>query len=122
MAKRGVKPFYTKAEDMQKLIDKFFAESAERDEPPTMLGLALALGFTDRDAILTYQGKKEFAGVIKKARAKVINLVEMRTLQGKGQVVGNIFWLKNNGNYRDAQQLDVTSNDQSLNSLLGKRK
>lgn len=88
----GSKPRYKTPEEMQVKIDEYFEEckgTLLRDHngdpiltrwgdpvfldkrPPTLTGLALALGFKSRQALLTYQAKKEFVDTLLKARARV---------------------------------------------------
>lgn len=121
MAKVGRPLQFKNARIMLKAIDLYFLDCKNQDKPCTIQGLALALNL-DRNEILNYQGRKEFASTIKKAKEMIQNDVETRLLQGKGQVVGNIFWLKNNANYRDSQQLEVSGVEQTLGSLLKKGK
>lgn len=79
-----------------------------QDRPYTMMGLAVALGFTGRKQLWDYSNKPEFSDAIKKARAKVEGCVEERLLDSKN-AAGAIFWLKNNAEakYADKQELAV---------------
>lgn len=64
-------------------------------EPATITGLALFLGFCDRQSLNDYQEKVEFSFIIKRARARVEHRYE-RDLSTKN-VTGAIFALKNMG-------------------------
>lgn len=64
-------------------------------KPPTITGLALALGFASRQALLNYQAKKEFNDTITRAKSKVEEYTEMRLFDREGQR-GAEFSLKNN--------------------------
>jgi hypothetical protein len=121
MAKVGRPLQFKNAKVMQKAIDAYFLECKTQDKPTTIQGLALSLDL-DRNEILNYQGRKEFTSTVKRAKEMIQNDVETRLLAGKGQVVGQIFWLKNNANYRDNQQLEVSGMDQTLAMLLKKGK
>lgn len=48
--------------------------------PPTVTGLALALGFTTRTSLLNYQGKKEFMDTITRAKTMIEAYTEERLL------------------------------------------
>lgn len=83
-------------------------------EPYTMSGLAYAMGI-DRDTLLNYSKREEYFGTIKKARDKVHSDVERRLMEG--QPTGAIFNLKNNFNWRDQTQQDITSKGESINDV-----
>lgn len=101
---------------MQKKIDAYFAEceghTIDDDEgkpilnkygqpvvldqrPPTITGLALALGFTTRQSLLNYQAKKEFVDTITRAKSRVEAYAEERLYDRDG-VQGAKFNLSNN--------------------------
>ena len=109
----GRPPKYNNPEDLQKAVDDFF------DNPPkrkiytndgssheinviTITGLAIALGFLDRQSLYDYEVKDKFTCIIKKARLRVENDWEM-DLKTKTQVTGAIFALKQYG-WRDKTQ------------------
>lgn len=114
--KVGRPPMYKSAEEMQKIIDSYFEECKGRlltdDEgvvmrdkygipifvdvkPPTITGLALALGFNSRQALLNYQEKDEFNDTITRAKAKVEQYAEERLFDKDG-ANGAKFSLANN--------------------------
>lgn len=64
--------------------------------PPTITGLALYLGFEDRQSLYDYASKKEFSCTVKKAIARMENYAE-RELFNNPKPTGAIFWLKNHG-------------------------
>ena len=109
-AKRGRKPKYTEAETMQTAIDAYF-DSLPEGKIPTVSGLALALGFEDRQSLYDYAGKPEFSGTLKKAILRVADRVEELLLNGGGS--GAIFWLKNHG-WRDKTETDVNVREYNL--------
>ena len=116
MAKVGAKPFYESPEQMQEVIDAYFekcdGELLLDDEgmpvldklghpiykaprPYTVTGLAYALGFTSRQALLNYQGKAAFVDTIRRAKLRCENYSEERLYDRDGQR-GSEFSLKVN--------------------------
>lgn len=77
------------------LTDKYGAPIIVGRKPPTITGLALALGFTSRQALLNYQGKKEFVDTITRAKSFVEKYAEERLFDREG-VQGAKFSLINN--------------------------
>jgi len=98
-------------------IDKYFKEDAfmgegdERMYAPTMSGLALSLG-VDRKTITNYGNRSEYFPTIKKARSRVEVFLEQR-LYGN-TVTGVIFNLKNNFDWKDKTETDITSKGESI--------
>lgn len=112
----GRPPFYSSAAKMQEAIDAYF-ESCEGkpflDEegeplidkngnqviigakPPTVTGLALALGFTSRQALLNYQAAQQFVDTVTRAKARIEEYAETRLFDRDG-VQGAKFSLSNN--------------------------
>ena len=89
MAKAGRPPIYKTIEEK---IESYFKECEGRPltdaagevvlnkygspiiidrKPPTVTGLALALGFASRQALLNYQGKKQFNDTITRAKSRI---------------------------------------------------
>lgn len=78
------------------------------DGPYTMTGLAIALGFTSRQALWNYEQKDEFVDVIARARARVIDYAEGR-LYDKDGARGAQFALENfNDDWSSVKKLDVS--------------
>lgn len=118
MAKKtaGRPPKFTSREEIEEKIDKYF-EKCEGEvlhdeegrpilnkfgnpviigkKPPTVTGLALALGFTSRQALLNYQAKKEFLDTITRAKSLVEQYTEERLFDRDG-ANGARFSLVNN--------------------------
>ncbi len=131
----GCPPMYKTPEEMQKVIDAYFEECNGvyvRDEdgvietdknghpittkpkPLTITGLALALGFTSRQALLNYEGKEEFVDTIKKAKAKVEQYAEERLFDKDG-VNGAKFNLSNNfKGWNERQQIESNINTKAV--------
>ena len=99
---------YQTAEELQEAIDAYF-ETLEEDEPPTLSGLAYALGFTSRQSLYDYEERDGFSYPIKRAVLGIERLYERQLINGKGNTAGVIFWLKNRG-WRDTQtHEDITT-------------
>lgn len=114
--KGGRPPRYKTAEEMQLKIDEYFkkcgGEVLMNDEnkpvldkngqpvitgqkPPTVTGLALALGFTSRQALLNYEAKPRFIDTITRAKSRCEEYAETRLYDRDG-ARGAIFSLTNN--------------------------
>lgn len=124
----GRNPKFESPEQMQELIDKYFDDCAgtelkDRDgdtivdkygvpviigqHPPTITGLALALGFSSRQSLLNYQGKGEFFDTISRAKLKIEQYTEERLFDREG-VNGAKFSLTNNfKGWKDSAEFDV---------------
>lgn len=66
-----------------------------KQEPPTKSGLALYLGFADRQSLYDYEKKKGFSCIIKRAKLALSQHHEKGL--DKDKCTGHIFWLKCNG-------------------------
>lgn len=126
--KGGRPPTYDTPEEMQKAIDLYFQECdgvpITDDEgnvltdkngnpvytpskPYTITGLALACGFTSRQALLNYEGKDKFVDTIRTAKAKVERYAEERLFDRDG-VNGAKFSLSNNfRQWAEKQQIEA---------------
>ena len=135
--KVGRPPMYKTAEEVQEKIDAYFEEckgkvltdddgNIVRDKyfmpiiidarPPTITGLALALGFTSRQALLNYQAKEEFVDTITRAKSRVECYAEER-LYDKDGANGAKFNLANNfDGWKEKQQIEAdVKNDVTIN-------
>lgn len=130
--KVGRPPMYKTVAEIQEKIDKYFEQCqgtpmTDKDgnvmtdkygepillgsKPLTVTGLALALGFNSRQALLNYQGRKEFNDTITRAKAMVEQYAEERLFDKDG-ANGAKFSLANNfEGWKEKQQIeaDVTS-------------
>lgn len=77
------------------VLNKFGCPIYINRKPPTITGLALALGFTTRTSLLNYQGKKEFMDTITRAKTMVEEYTERRLFDRDGSN-GAQFSLRNN--------------------------
>ena len=125
--KGGRPPMFKSAVEMQRLVDKYFkacdGEMLVNKEggsvydkygqpvwihvkPPTVTGLALALGFNSRTTLLNYQDKDEFMNTITRAKSKVEEYTESRLFDKDGST-GAKFSLSNNfKEWRDKQDIE----------------
>jgi hypothetical protein len=98
---------------LQNKIDAYFKKCIEDDDPFTVTGLALALD-CDRRTLVNYEDREEFFPTIKKAKLKVENYLETKSLKGDIVPVMTIFNLKNNFGWKDKTEHDLTSSDRSM--------
>lgn len=75
------------------------------NQPYTITGVALWLGFCDRQSLYDYEKKPEFSCIIKEIRLRVENGYEQK-LFGNNPT-GSIFALKNMG-WRDKTETELT--------------
>lgn len=105
-AKRtGRKPWYNSPEEMEEKIEAYFKDCEGHllfdddgkpyldkwgnpiiigAHPPTVTGLALALGFTSRQALLNYQAKKAFVDTVTRAKSRIEEYAERRLYDRDG--------------------------------------
>lgn len=81
---------YKTVEELQEVIDAYFALNPER---PTVTGLALHLGFNSRKSFYNYEERPEFLHTIKSATLRIESMHEANLYNGAS--TGSIFWLKN---------------------------
>lgn len=84
-----------KDKDGNPVLNKYGSPCIVGSHPPTVTGLALALGFTTRLALINYQGKPEFMNTIMRAKSRIEQYTEERLFDRDG-VNGAKFSLKNN--------------------------
>jgi hypothetical protein len=121
----GRPPKYETPELMQSAIDQYFEEKKpkmmeDKDgnpikngngipimsmNPPTISGLALYLGFVNRQSMYDYEKIPEFSDTIKTARARCEEFVESGGLTGDIAPAMSIFALKNYG-WSDKQEIE----------------
>lgn len=131
MASVGRPPKYKSVEEIEEKIEQYFAgcegEPFLDDEgnqvfnkygnpcwikppkPPTVTGLALALGFNTRKSLLEYQGKREFVNTITRAKSRVEEYAESRLFDRDGSN-GAQFSLRNNfkgWNVNEEKKLEI---------------
>ena len=98
-----------KDDDGKPVLNKWGKPVIINQKPPTVTGLALALGFTTRLSLLNYQGKKEFMNTITRAKTMIEAYTEERLFDKEGSN-GAQFSLRNNfkgWNERQITELDL---------------
>lgn len=131
--KVGAPPMYKTVEEMQEKIELYFKDCEGRvytdadgqpvydkygyplvvdRKPLTITGLALALGFNSRQALLNYQAKAEFNDTILRAKARVEQYAEERLFDKDG-ANGAKFSLANNfEGWKEKQQIEADVNSE----------
>lgn len=132
----GRPPKYSSVEDLQAAIDAYFDACKGEvlrdadgrpvlykgnpvivgEKPPTVTGLALALGFTGRQALLDYQAKRQFADTITRAKARCEAYAEARLFDRNG-TNGAQFSLRCNFGWSDASDRDNREQDLRIAAL-----
>lgn len=107
----GRPPKYTAPATMAEKIAAYFeslrGEGDKPDRPPTMAGLALALGFLDRQSLRDYSARsEEYSCLVKKARLRIEAHHEER-LSG-ANCTGSICWMNNHAGYTTTTELKHT--------------
>lgn len=105
----GCPPYYdaSNSEDIErvsKLCEEYFEQLPTLNEPPTVTGLTLYLGFESKTTLYEYAKKIEFANPIKRALLKIEQFHEIATSMGD-KCTGNIFILKNFG-WKDTSDIN----------------
>lgn len=131
---KGGRPLmYKTKEELQEKIDAYFKDcegEVIRDKdgnpitdkygnvlvtgvrPLTITGLALALGFNSRQALLNYQARDEFNDTITRAKSRIEQYAEER-LYDKDGANGAKFSLSNNfEGWREKQQIEADVNSE----------
>lgn len=113
MAKIGRPKIYETPEQMEEVLNKYFLERENECKPLTIESMCVALGM-DRSTLLTYgrdESHKEFHNTIKRAKDIVLSDLWDRAIMNEGNVTACIFNFKNNYNYADKTEQEVTSNN-----------
>ena len=108
--KVGRPKLYEDVEPMEKKIEKYFKECDKKDKPYTVSGLAYALDM-DRRSLLNYSKDEKFFPTIKRAKQKIEQQLEEKGLMGTSNATFTIFNLKNNFDWVDKQEQEITSNN-----------
>ncbi len=114
MNKKTGRPLKFKTpEEMQFEIDKYFSMCEEKNQPSTITGMALTLGFMDRQSLIDYSNRDEFSCTVKIAKSRVEESVERGLLKGYNPS-GAIFNLKNNFKWNDKTEVTVKAHRTEL--------
>lgn len=93
---------YESGDELQEAIDNYFSQPSC---DLTITGLALHLGFCDRQSLYDYEKSEIFSCIIKTARMRVENAYERKL--NSNACTGAIFALKNMG-WRDKTEQELT--------------
>lgn len=106
--------------DGEQQRDKYGVPIVINAKPPTVTGLALALGFTGRQALLDYQARPEFADTVTRAKARCEEYAE-RHLYDKDGANGAKFSLGCNFGWNSGSEKsgDPAALDTLLSALKG---
>lgn len=136
-SKAGRPPKFKSAEEMQEKIDQYFAQCEGTvlmdDEgnpvldrkgcpvivgakPKTVTGLALALGFTSRQALLNYQAKPKFMNTVKRAKLKCEEYAHCRLYDRDG-ARGAIFDLSANYKWKETEPQSEKKDNNLLEAI-----
>lgn len=103
----GQPPKFKSPEQLQGLINDYFAECEKTGRSATMSGLAVSVGCS-RETLLNYSKKDEYFGTLKSAKATIEQYQAELLLDKNTSPVGVIFSLKNNFGWRDDRSVTVT--------------
>ena len=92
-------------DDGSPLMDKYGEVILVRRHPPTVTGLALALGFKSRQSLLDYGGKDRFSDTVTHAKLRIEAYAEERLYDKDGQR-GAEFNLKYNFRWAQEEKRD----------------
>lgn len=123
---------FSEEEELQKKIDEYFYNCPDfvvltgfdknlgdfvtyEKKTPTICGLALYLGFTNRASFYDYEKNKKFSDTIKKARLRIENEYEKQLYNDK--CTGAIFALKNLG-WKDKQETEIIASESTQEAFL----
>jgi hypothetical protein len=88
--------------EMQNLIDLYYERCATTERPPTMAGLALALGFTSKGRLLKYgQDHEEYLPYIETAQTRMEEFKNEKLLEGGSTFSAYALDLKNQHGWAD---------------------
>lgn len=116
MAKRGRPQNISDIEHLEKKINAYFAECDAKEKPYTICGLAYALDI-DRRTLLNYEKTSNFFPTIKKAKLRCEMYAEEQLYMGKN-AAGVIFNLKNNYNWKDKIENDLSITESTQEAFL----
>lgn len=90
-------------------IEEYFAKAAKEKRPFTIMGLCNALGICRRTWHNYRHEQPDYTDILDAAKLRVEQWWEERL--GSTAATGAIFWLKNNGGYKDLQQQEISGPD-----------
>lgn len=111
MARTGRPNFYT-AEKLQKKVDDYFRDTKEADKMPSVVDLALYLGFYSERALMRYteessvplSDKEDLVRIITRAK-EMIKSANVQALYNRETTRGAQFVLQNGFGYSEKQEI-----------------
>ena len=97
-------PKFETPEDFDYIVELYALTCEAKNEPLTIPGLTLFLGFADKSSLYHYQKKKAFTDSVKRARTLIEESTVKRSMGS--HAAGAIFMLKNMG-YTDRQNIQI---------------
>lgn len=103
-------PKYDSPEQMREKLTEYFDECDKKQAIPSIAGMALFLGFADKQSIYDYEKRKVdrdtgYACLLKKARLVIESVLNDSTMS-KSSATGAIFRLKCNYGYKETQVVE----------------
>lgn len=115
----GQPPKFNSPQELEKKVIEYFDFCVSEKSECSMSGLHQYLGFNDRDALLYYEKKEEYSGIVKRARQAIEMSYELdlRTFKFGGA----IFALKNiNKDYwKDKTEQEVQQTINNVQATFG---
>ena len=106
--KTGRPPIYTDPDELYAAGESYIRARMLEQRPPTVTGLALALGLSGRKVLDDYERREAFSYPIKKLKSKCEDYYEECLTNGQ-PAAGAIFALKNFG-WRDKAEIEHSGN------------
>lgn len=111
MARTGRPNFYT-AEKLQKKVDEYFKDTKEAEKMPSVVDLALYLGFYSERALMRYteessvplSDKEDLVRIITRAK-EMIKSANVQALYNRETSKGAQFVLQNGFGYSEKQEI-----------------
>lgn len=111
MARTGRPNFYT-AEKLQKKVDEYFRDTKEAEKMPSVVDLALYLGFYSERALMRYteessvplSDKEDLVRIITRAK-EMIKSANVQALYNRETTRGAQFVLQNGFGYSEKQEI-----------------
>ena len=115
---------YSTPQQFDDMVDDYVETCRINKVPLTMTGLALHMGFANRNSINYYKKHPEFVDSVDRAKLFVENQYEMNLMKRGTSPVGSIFALKQFG-WQDKAEVRLSAEDEFLETvfkLTGQRK
>ena len=82
-------------------------------KPPTVTGLALALGFVSRQALLNYQHRPEYEKIVTIAKSRVEEYTESRLFDKDGANGAKFSLINNFAGWKEKQDVNVGGQEEN---------